>query len=158
MSAKLWVLGVNALPPRVPPCTFTIVHFLSASSKNMHGRAPLSIGSWLFLLWGRLALPGRQVTPRTPYVGGYQRICHCWRAAYHVHECFFPSSIVAFRCSRVVINGTRLVIRNSLYSIRGGGNKIPLAFLRAFLSLCIILGKRRKYYFGGFLAFFSFFL
>lgn len=71
---------------------------------------------------------------------------------------FFPSSIVAFRCSRVVINGTRLAIRNSLYSIRGGGNKIPLAFLRAFLSLCIILGKRRKYYFGGFLAFFSFFL
>ncbi|EUC29684.1 hypothetical protein COCCADRAFT_39973 [Bipolaris zeicola 26-R-13] len=130
MSAKLWVLGVNVLPPGVPPCTFTIVPFLSASSKNMHGRAPLSIGSWLFLLWGRLALSGRQVTPRTPYIGGYQRICHCWRAAYHEFAFFYS----------------------------GGGNKIPLAFLQAFPSLCIISGKRRKYYFGLFLCFFSFFL
>lgn len=72
---------------------------------------------------------------------------------------FFPSSIVAFRCSRVVINGTRWAIRNSLFSIRAVGTKYLSLFYRLFPACAsfranggsIILG----FFFAFFLSFFS---
>ena len=122
----------SALPPR--PCT---------------GGLPYLIGlRFVFLLWGWQALPRRHVTPRTPHVGGYQRICYPLESCLLRSRLCFSSSIVAFRCSRVVINGTRSAMGNSLISLGAVGTKYLLLFMGFSSPPRHYFGQTEEIFFG----------